>query len=124
MKNIFVILLVLSATAAYSQQLSPSPAKPDNIMPIRGFCIAAPQPDDLEEFIKFIDEELVPRNVNTLILRVDYNYKYESHPELRDSVVRAVFRPLVSTDLELKRSMLVLNSRRLRDFLICRFFLF
>jgi hypothetical protein len=58
----------------------------DTIMPVRGFCIAAPRPRELDEFIKFIDEELVPRNVNTLILRVDYNYQYESHPELRDSI--------------------------------------
>ena len=56
-----------------------------DILPVRGFCIAAPQPGDLERFIKFIDQELAPRNVNTLILRVDFNYQYESHPELRDS---------------------------------------
>jgi hypothetical protein len=60
--------------------------KIDTILPIRGFCIAAPQPSNLGEFIKFINEELAPRKVNTLILRVDYNYQFESHPELRDSV--------------------------------------
>ncbi len=32
-----------------------------------------------------MDEELVPRKVNTLILRVDFRYQYKSHPELRDS---------------------------------------
>lgn len=58
----------------------------DNVLPVRGFCIGAPKPDDVDEFVKFIDEELAPRHVNTLILRVDYNYQYESHPELRDSV--------------------------------------
>jgi hypothetical protein len=42
--------------------------------------------DEVDRFVKFIDEELAPRNVNTLILRVDYNYQYESRPELRDSV--------------------------------------
>jgi hypothetical protein len=56
-----------------------------DILPVRGFCIAAPQPGDLDRFIKFIDQELAPRNVNTLILRVDFNYQYESHPELSDS---------------------------------------
>ena len=40
----------------------------------------------INEFIKFINEELATRSVNTLILRVDYNYEYESHPELRYSV--------------------------------------
>jgi hypothetical protein len=55
------------------------------LMPIRGFCIAAPQPRNLDKFITFINRELAPRHINTLLLRVDYNYQYESHPELRDS---------------------------------------
>ncbi|OFY75759.1 MAG: glycoside hydrolase, partial [Bacteroidetes bacterium RBG_19FT_COMBO_42_7] len=75
-----------SFCSSFSQITTEPGSAIDNFFPVRGFCIAAPQPDDLDEFIKFIDEELAPRNVNTLILRVDYNYKYESHPELRDSV--------------------------------------
>lgn len=59
--------------------------KLDTIIPVRGFCISAPHPDALDKFVKFIDEELTPASVNTLILRVDYNYQFESHPELRDS---------------------------------------
>jgi hypothetical protein len=54
----------------------------DKIMPVRGFCIGAPRPAGLERFIKFIDEDLAPRGVNTLVLRVDYDYQFESHPEL------------------------------------------
>lgn len=50
---------------------------------VRGFCIAAPSPERLGDFIKFIDEELAPRGVNTLVLRVDHNYAFESRPELR-----------------------------------------
>jgi hypothetical protein len=57
---------------------------PDDFMPVRGFCIGAPRPADLDKFIAFIDHELAPRKVNTLVLRVDYNYQFESHPELRD----------------------------------------
>jgi hypothetical protein len=56
----------------------------DNMFPVRGFCIAAPDRDQLDEFIQFINEGLAPRNVNTLILRVDYNYQYTSHPELKN----------------------------------------
>ena len=56
----------------------------DSILPVRGFCIAAPETKDVERFVTFINEELAPRKVNTLILRVDYGYAYESHPELRD----------------------------------------
>lgn len=56
----------------------------DRLLPIRGLAIAAPSPRQLDVFITFIQKELVPRRVNTLILRVDYKYQYESHPELRD----------------------------------------
>ena len=31
--------------------------KLDTILPVRGFCISAPQPAVLQEFVKFIDEE-------------------------------------------------------------------
>ena len=54
----------------------------DALMPVRGFCIAAPKPKDVDAFIDFINHELRPRHVNALILRVEYNYQFESHPEL------------------------------------------
>ncbi len=66
--------------------LSQAQTKLDSIMPLRGLCIAAPTPSGVDAFSKFIAEELAPRKVNTLILRVDWNYQFLSHPELRDSV--------------------------------------
>ncbi len=51
---------------------------------VKGFAIASPKSNEVDRFITFINEELAPRGVNTLILRVDFNYQYESHPELRD----------------------------------------
>ncbi|PHN03028.1 family 20 glycosylhydrolase [Flavilitoribacter nigricans] len=51
-------------------------------LPLRGFCIGAPGADGVERFVKFIREELAPRGINTLILRIDYNYQYTSRPEL------------------------------------------
>jgi hypothetical protein len=68
------------------QSKSLAQAKLDSLLPIRGFCIAAPRPEHVTTFIRFIEEELAPRHVNTLILRVDYNYQYTTHPELRDTV--------------------------------------
>ena len=56
----------------------------DKRMPVRAFCISAPKPAQVDKFIKFINEELFTRKVNTLILRVDFNYQFISHPELRD----------------------------------------
>src|SRR6478609_6522484 len=58
----------------------------DSILPVRGFCISAPRPAELTRFLQFINEELVPRKINTLVLRVDFNYQFTSHPELKDSV--------------------------------------
>jgi len=81
-----MLITVLSENSLIIANQCVPQEKLDTLMPVRGFCIAAPGPKELDEFIKFIDEELAPRGVNTLILRVDYNYQYESHPELRDSV--------------------------------------
>ena len=75
-----VVVIWLSGFTSFAQ------AKIDSLLPVRGFCIAAPQPRQLDTFIKFINEELAPRQVNTLILRVDFNYEFDRHPELRDSV--------------------------------------
>ena len=75
----FLFLLLISNKKLFSQN------KLDSILPVRGFAIAAPPPYYVDSFIHFIDKELAPRQVNTLILRVDFNYQFTSHPELRDS---------------------------------------
>jgi hypothetical protein len=51
---------------------------------VNGLCIAAPSHDNAEEFVSFVDEFIAPLGINTLILRVDFNYNYTSRPELRD----------------------------------------
>ena len=84
-KSVTLLVILLTAIYAVCEGHYYSEARIDTLLPVRGFCISAPQTGNLEEFIKFIDEELAPRSVNTLILRVDYNYQFESHPELRDS---------------------------------------
>jgi hypothetical protein len=53
-------------------------------LPIRGFAIAVPNKENVDRFVKFINEELPPRKINTLVLRVDYNFQYQSHPELAE----------------------------------------
>lgn len=82
MKNL--LCLCLSASVLWPV-LTRAGDSLDKVMPVRGFCIAAPRPAQLERFVKFIDTELAPRGVNTLILRVDYNFQFQSHPELQDS---------------------------------------
>jgi len=56
----------------------------ERTLPVRGFCIAAPASNRVDEFIKFIGEELAPRSVNVLILRVDYGFQFRSRPEMAD----------------------------------------
>jgi len=85
MKKLTLLILFYTSFIARAQQSEITSVKDNSLLPVRGFCIAAPQSKELDRFIKFIDEELAPRKVNTLILRVDYNYQYESHPELRDA---------------------------------------
>ncbi len=76
-----IILLVLCAAPMTAQ------TKLDSLLPVRGFSIAAPQAKYVKNFIDFVENELVPLHINTLILRVDYNYEYQSHPELRNETV-------------------------------------
>jgi hypothetical protein len=78
-KYLLLLTLSLFYCKVFAQQ------KPDSLYEVRGFAIAAPKPNGVADFVKFINEELAPRKVNTLILRVDYNYQFKSHPELRDS---------------------------------------
>lgn len=62
--------------------------------PINAFAIAAPKPDRLNDFIEFVEKELAPAGINTLILRVDYNFEYTSYPQLRND------NPLSSEDVK------------------------
>lgn len=66
----------------------------DSVLPVRGLSIEAPSIDNMDSFLKFVEEELVPAHFNLLILRVDWNYAYESHPELRDP------NPLTKADVQ------------------------
>lgn len=84
--TIMIIRRLLSvATLLFLTFISFAQIQADSILPVRGFCVAAPRPASVDRFVKFIREELVPAKINTLILRVDYNYQFTSHPELKDS---------------------------------------
>jgi len=79
-----ICLLIISHNGAKSAPYQ-SLQKIADTLPVRGFAIAAPRPTGVDSFVTFITNELVPRHVNTLILRVDYHYQFKSHPELIDS---------------------------------------
>lgn len=85
MRNVIILCFVCFTYFATVNAQNTANVRLDSIIPVRGVCIAVPSSDRVDDFVKFINEELATRHVNTLILRVDYNYQYESHPELRDS---------------------------------------
>lgn len=93
MKRTFLILIsaCLFLTGMRAQTAS---EKIDATLPVRGLAIAAPSVNGMDLFVKFIEEELAPAHFNLLILRVDWNYAYECHPELRDS------NPLTKADVK------------------------
>ena len=84
MKHLTMSLLCLCLIQATFGQ-DKSDKKIDNVLPVRGLAIAAPSARGLDVFLQFIEKDLAPAHFNLLILRVDWNYAYESHPELRDS---------------------------------------
>ena len=65
-----------------------------SVFTVNGFCIAAPNREGVEEFVGFINNELAPNGINTLVLRVDFNYNYTTRPELQDE------NPLRSEDVK------------------------
>ena len=73
---LFVALAMFFLRPSFAQELQ------SDELPIRSFCVGAPAPSYVDSFIVFINTELASRKINTLILRVDYNYQYKSHPEL------------------------------------------
>lgn len=100
-----VLLLLLAAMAAVLP--SARAAEPiDGLIPVRGLAIEAPSPQGMNDFLKFIEGDLAPAHFNLLILRVDWNYAYESHPELRDR------NPLSKEDV--KRIVAVCRNRGIR----------
>ncbi|MCW5559821.1 MAG: hypothetical protein KIT22_18545, partial [Verrucomicrobiae bacterium] len=71
---------VFATPCGWTAEESPLDAK----LPVRGFCIAAPSGNRVGDFTRFIEEELAPRSVNALILRVDYGFQFTSRPEMAD----------------------------------------
>ena len=93
MKRLFLgLMCICFLQVAYGQA-----KKIDDVIPVRGLAIAAPSVQGLDLFLKFIEEELAPAHFNMLVLRVDWNYAYESHPELRrdDPLSRADVKRIV-----------------------------
>src|SRR5271169_526259 len=85
MKNKLPACLLLIVFLISFHILLLAQSKLDSLLPVRGLCINIPRTQGLASFVHFINTELVPRKVNTLLLLVDYHYQFATHPELEDS---------------------------------------
>ncbi|MCO6496036.1 MAG: family 20 glycosylhydrolase [Chitinophagaceae bacterium] len=101
-KIIFTILFAVFIFPMLQAQTS----KLDSLFPVRGLSIESPRSETLDSFLVFVEQELVPRKLNTMILRVDFNYYFETHPELVDTV------PL--TKQEVKRIVALCKKNNIR----------
>lgn len=92
--NRLLLIFLSICSFQFSSGQSISTEAIDKTMPVRGLAIPVPSVKGVDAFLKFIENELAPARFNMLILRVDWNYAYESHPELRNP------NPLTKADVQ------------------------
>jgi hypothetical protein len=51
---------------------------------VRGIHLAAPRPEEVPAAVKFIAEALPKEGANTLVLEINYRYRYTKRPEVTD----------------------------------------
>ena len=90
-KLFFFLVFVLTVHFSFAQE---DKMLIDSLLPVRGLAIAAPAPEEVDRFVGFIANELAPAKFNMLILRIDWGYAFESHPELREK------NPLSKADVQ------------------------
>ncbi len=92
---IFFLTITLTGSVVFAQ------ASSGKVFQVKGFSCTSPRHREVDRFVKFIDEELAPRGVNTLVIFVcdkDYNYQFESYPQLGDTslLTRADVKKMVA----------------------------
>lgn len=79
---LFLFMFFMGGQEIYSQK----DAKEWNKLPIKALLLAPPEPGQVESFCHFIRDALPKESINTLVVRFKYRYKFESHPELADTL--------------------------------------
>jgi hypothetical protein len=103
MRNLTIFfLLMLTSFNAWSQE------KLDMVLPVRGICLSAPKPEGVDKYVNFIRDELIPQQVNTLVILIDYGYAFKSRPELAGE------NPLSEQDV--KKNRRSMPGRRYPDY--------
>jgi hypothetical protein len=100
--SIVIVFLAMHAIA-YGQTSS------EKLFLIKGFSCTSPRHNEVDRFVKFIDEELAPRGINTLVVFVcdkDYNYQFESFPQLAD--------PAALSKADVKKMVTVCKKNNIR----------
>lgn len=85
-KHIFKLRTGLIALALIFSGAVGAQTKLDSLLPMRGLCIGAPTPSEVDSFVTFIDRGLAPNHINLLVLQIEYRYQFKSHPELTDTL--------------------------------------
>ena len=97
MKNFILIIASIALTVSvFAQSTNETSKTIDEILPVRGFSISVPVSENTDAFVRFIDEELAPARFNMLVLLVDWNYAYETHPELAGKLTKADVKKIVA----------------------------
>jgi len=74
LRALLPVLLIASGRAAV-----PGP------FPVRGIHFLPPKPADIPQLVRFIREAMPRAGMNTLVLEVDYHYRFTKHPEVTDT---------------------------------------
>jgi hypothetical protein len=53
-------------------------------LPVRALLLSPPQPEKIVSFCNFVRDVLPKEGVNTLVLRFEFQYQFQRHPELAD----------------------------------------
>ncbi|WP_222539094.1 family 20 glycosylhydrolase [Pedobacter polysacchareus] len=85
MKKIYLLLFALltaGLTAVFAQKAAQQVSPVTELFPVRALLLSTPDPEDVPMFCDFITDVLPKEGVNTLVLRINYKYQFETHPEL------------------------------------------
>ena len=80
-RRFFYILLLAISLHTSAQTTAPFEW---NRLPVKALLLSCPEPRDVPLLCHFITDALPKEGVNTLCLRIEYQYQFESHPELAD----------------------------------------
>jgi hypothetical protein len=72
------------------------PARPRAAMPVQSLMLFYPAPAVLEDFLRFVREDLPREGVTHLVLQIDYGYQFKSRPEMAGAVTEAEVKRVVA----------------------------